>query len=97
MYDTSNAKELVSKHEEMEAWGVNIYRTYFETKNGRYFSARESRNLRKSFNLPENTEMQTMYISYDDLKIETKLSAKEIIGKSNVELYKKLFGEVEEA
>ena len=97
MYDTSKAKELVSVRELAIAYGVDVYRTYFVTENGRYFSAEKTADLRKWFNLPANAEIQTMYVGYDDLRMESKPTVKEIIGKSDIELYKQLFGEVEEA
>ena len=97
MYDTSKAKELVSVQEEMIVYGVTICRTYFVTENGRYFSAQKTTDIRKCFNLPANTEIHTMYIDYDDLRLETELAIKEIVGKTDIELYKQLFGEVEEA
>lgn len=97
MYDTSKAKEIVSVQDTVFAYGTIIYRTYFATENGRYFSANKTVDIRKSFNMPENTETQTIHIDYADLRIESEPAVKEIIGKTDVGLYKKIFGEVEEA
>lgn len=97
MYDTSKANKIIFEQKKESFYGTGIYRTYFVTENGRYFSAEKTMSLRKSYNLQKNTEIQTIYVEYDDLRIESELAVKEIIGKNNVELYKELFGEVEEA
>lgn len=98
MYDTSKAKKLFeTKEDELHGFFEAVYRVYFVTENGRYFSSKKTMSLRNSFDLLANTETKTMHIDYDDLRIESESVIKAIVGKTDIELYKQLFGEVEEA
>ena len=38
-----------------------------------------------------------VFTTYSDLRIEEKYTVKDLLGKNDYELYKKYFGEVEEA
>lgn len=70
-------------------------RVLLKTKNGNYFSCAQdirSVNEEKIDDIVENVT-----ISYYDLREETEESAKSYMGIHELDLYIKLFGEVEEA
>lgn len=98
MYDTSKATKLFTTSEDKRCFiGESVCRVYFVTANGRYFSARETTRHGKECKLLENIEVHTRDIYYSDLRVEAEVVVKAMIGKRDIELYKQLFGEVEEA
>lgn len=98
MYDTSKATELFTTNEDKRCFiNETVCRVYFVTTNGRYFSARETTRHGKECKPLENIEVHTRDIYYSDLKVEAEVVVKAMIGKRDIELYKQLFGEVEEA
>lgn len=98
MYDTSKATELFTTSEDGTCFiNETICRIYFVTTNGRYFSARETTRHGKECKPLENIEVHTRDIYYSDLRVEAEITVKSMIGQRNIELYKRLFGEVEEA
>lgn len=91
LYDTSKAEKVFS---------ISRCRTYFLTKNGRWFSADEDTE-RVSGKISEGERICIqdikVFTTYSDLRIEEKYTVKDLLGKNDYELYKKYFGEVEEA
>ena len=70
------------------------------TKNGRWFSADEDTE-RVSGKISEGKRICIrdikVFTTYKNLRIELESTVKILIGKNDYELYKKYFGEVEEA
>ena len=70
------------------------------TKNGRWFSADEDTE-RVSGKISEGERICIrdikVFTTYSNLRIEGRHTVKDLLGKNNYELYKKYFGEVEEA
>ncbi|SCH90722.1 Uncharacterised protein [uncultured Ruminococcus sp.] len=98
MYDTSKATELIVINKyERSSFSESVYRAYFVTENGRFFSADKVIDRRKEYKMLENIEVHTQYIHYSDLRVEAENVVKAIIGQHDIALYKQLFGEVEEA
>ena len=98
MYDTSKATELFTMSEDKRCFiHETVCRVYFVTTNGRYFSARKTTSHGKECRPLENIEVHTRDIYYSDLRVEAEITVKAMIGQRDIELYKRLFGEVEEA
>lgn len=98
MYDTSKATELIEIKEDVcFSLEETFYRVYLVTENGRYFSSRKTMGYRKECKPLENLEEYRRWIRYSDLRIESESAVKVVVGKTNIELYKQLFGEVDEA
>lgn len=70
------------------------------TKNGRWFSADEDTE-RVSGKISDGDRIRIqdikVFTTYSNLRIEGRYTVKDLLGKNNYELYKKYFGEVEEA
>lgn len=102
LYDTSKAEKVFSDPTSVNCICFNISRcrTYFLTKNGRWFSADEDTE-RVSGKISEGERICIrdikVFTTYSDLRIEEKYTVKDLLGKNDYELYKKYFGEVEEA
>lgn len=102
LYDTSKAEKVFSNPTSVNCIGFSISRcrTYFLTKNGRWFSADEDTE-RVSGKISEGERICIqdikVFTTYSDLRIEEKYTVKDLLGKNDYELYKKYFGEVEEA
>lgn len=98
MYDTSKATKLFTTSEDERCFiDESVCRVYFVTANGRYFSARETTRHGKECKLLENIEVHIRDIYYSDLRVEAEITVKSMLGQRDIELYKQLFGEVEEA
>lgn len=102
LYDTSKAEKVFSDPTSVNCscFGISRCRTYFLTKNGRRFSADEDTE-RVSGKISEGERICIrdikVFTTYSDLRIEEKYTVKDLLGKNDYELYKKYFGEVEEA
>lgn len=102
LYDTSKAEKVFSDPTSVNCicFGRSRYRTYFLTKNGRWFSADEDTE-RVSGKISEGERICIrdikVFTTYSNLRIEGRYTVKDLLGKNNYELYKKYFGEVEEA
>lgn len=102
LYDTSKAEKVFSDPTSVNCirFGRPRCRTYFLTKNGRWFSADED-TKRVSGKISEGERICIrdikVFTTYSDLRIEGKYTVKDLLGKNDYELYKKYFGEVEEA
>lgn len=102
LYDTSKAEKVFSDPTSVNCicFRISRCRTYFLTKNGRWFSADEDTE-RVSGKISEGERICIrdikVFTTYSDLRIEGKYTVKDLLGKNNYELYKKYFGEVEEA
>lgn len=102
LYDTSKAEKVFSDPTSVNCicFGRPRCRTYFLTKNGRWFSADEDTE-RVSGKISEGERICIrdikVFTTYSDLRIEGKYTVKDLLGKNDYELYKKYFGEVEEA
>lgn len=102
LYDTSKAEKVFSDPTSVNCicFGRSRYRTYFLTKNGRWFSADEDTE-RVSGKISEGDRIciqdMKVFTTYSNLRIEGRYTVKDLLGKNNYELYKKYFGEVEEA
>ena len=102
LYDTSKAEKVFSDPTSVNCiwFGRSRCRTYFLTKNGRWFSADEDTE-RVSGKISEGKRICIqdikVFTTYSNLRIEGRYTVKDLLGKNNYELYKKYFGEVEEA
>ena len=102
LYDTSKAEKVFSDPTSVNCicFIISRCRTYFLTKNGRWFSADEDTE-RVSGKISEGERICIrdikVFTTYSDLRIEEKYTVKDLLGKNDYELYKKYFGEVEEA
>lgn len=101
LYDTESAKKVFADEASLEyiALGRAMQRAYFLTPNGKWFSAKEeveTESITTDVGECRIQATKTIYI-YSDLRIEQKCKVKDLIGKNDYELYKKYFGEVEEA
>lgn len=102
LYDTSKAEKVFSDPTSVNriCFGRSRCRTYFLTKNGRWFSADEdTERVRGKISEGERICIRDIkvFTTYSDLRIEEKYTVKDLLGKNDYELYKKYFGEVEEA
>ncbi len=100
LYDTSKAEKVFSEPSvSCICFGKSRCRTYFLTKNGRWFSADEDTE-RVSGKISEGERICIqdikVFTTYSDLRIEKKITVKDLIGRNDYELYKKYFGEAEE-
>ena len=102
LYDTSKAEKVFSDPTSVNCicFGRSRCRTYFLTKNGRWFSTDEDTE-RVSGKISEGERICIrdikVFTTYSSLRIEGKDTVKDLLGKNDYELYKKYFGEVEEA
>lgn len=102
LYDTSKAEKVFSDPTSVNCiwFGRSRCRTYFLTKNGRWFSADEDTE-RVSGKISDGDRICIqdikVFTTYSNLRIEGRYAVKDLLGKNNYELYKKYFGEVEEA
>lgn len=101
LYDTESAKKVFTDEASLEyiALGRAVQRVYFLTPNGNWFSAKEKVEAESGITDAGEYRIQvtkTIY-TYSDLHIEQEATVKDLIGKNDYELYKKYFGEVEEA
>ena len=101
LYDTSKAEKVFSDPSvNCICFSISRCRTYFLTKNGRWFSADEDTE-RVSVKISEGERICIqdikVFTTYSDLRIEKKSTVKDLLGKNDYELYKKYFGEAEEA
>lgn len=102
LYDTSKAEKVFSDPTSVNyiCFGRSRCRAYFLTKNGRWFSADEDTE-RVSGKISEGKRICIrdikVFTTYKNLRIELESTVKILIGKNDYELYKKYFGEVEEA
>lgn len=100
LYDTSKAEKVFSEPSvSCICFSKSRCRTYFLTKNGRWFSADEDTE-RVSGKISEGERICIqdikVFTTYSDLRIEKKSIVKDLLGKNDYELYKKYFGEAEE-
>lgn len=100
LYDTSKAEKVFSEPSvSCICFSKSRCRTYFLTKNGRWFSADEDTE-RVSGKISEGERICIqdikVFTTYSDLRIEKKSTVKDLLGKNDYELYKKYFGEAEE-
>lgn len=102
LYDTSKAEKVFSDPTSVNCicFSISRCRTYFLTKNGRWFSADEDTE-RVSGKISEGERICIrdikIFTTYSNLRTEEKYTIKDLLGKNDYELYKKYFGEVEEA
>jgi hypothetical protein len=102
LYDTSKAEKVFSDPTSVNyiCFSRSRCRAYFLTKNGRWFSADEDTE-RVSGKISEGKRICIrdikVFTTYKNLRIELESTVKILIGKNDYELYKKYFGEVEEA
>lgn len=99
IYDTETSERVFFGDAEEITFGRSICRAYFITPHGRWFSAEEDVEAYKTFVAYDEYEQEDTVteITYRKLRIENVLAIKHLLGKIDVELYKKYFGEVEEA
>lgn len=101
LYDTSKAEKVFSVPSvNCICFSISRCRTYFLTKNGRWFSADEDTE-RVSGKISEGERICIrdikVFTTYSNLRIEEKYTVKDLLGKNDYELYKKYFGKAEEA
>ena len=101
LYDTESAKKVFADEASLEyiALGRAVQRAYFLTPNGKWFSAEEKAETESGITDVGECRIQvtkTIY-TYSDFRMEREDTVKILLGKNDCELYKKYFGEVEEA
>lgn len=101
LYDTESAKKVFTDESSLEyiTLGVSTQRVYFLTPNKHWFSAEERIETESGITDVGECRIQvtkTIFV-YSNLRMEKTHSVKDLIGKNDYELYKKYFGEVEEA
>lgn len=102
LYDTSASKKAFVDYTSLQevAFNVSKRRVYFLSPHGRWFSADEETEIKdEAIKDVGEFRMQTVKIAitYSDLRIEQEDDVRAVMGKNGYELYKKYFGEVEEA
>lgn len=101
LYDTESAKRVFTDEASLEyiALGRTVQRAYFLTPNGNWFSAEEKAETESGITDVGEYRIQVTKIiyTYSDLRMEREDTVKILLGKNDCELYKKYFGEVEEA
>ena len=101
LYDTSKVEEVFTEPEvSYICFGGSRCRAYFLTKNGRWFSAnKDTERVNGKISEGERICIQDIkvFTTYSDLRMEKTYRVKDLIGKNDYELYKKYFGEAEEA
>ena len=101
LYDTELAKKVFTDESSLEyiTFGKTKCRAYFITPYGNWFSAEvETENESGITDVGEYRIQVTKTIFvYSNLRMEKTHRVKDLIGKNDYELYKKYFGEVEEA
>lgn len=101
LYDTETAKRIFADESSLEyiSFGVSTQRVYFLTPNRHWFSAEERIETESGITDVGEYRIQVLktIFTYSDLHIEQEIAVKALIGKNDYELYKKYFGEVEEA
>ena len=101
LYDTSKAEKVFTDPDVEHIYlGSKRCRVYFLSPNGRWFSADENTECEteKITDVGEYRIQVTKIITtYKNLRIELESTVKTLIGKNDYELYKKYFGEAEEA
>lgn len=101
LYDTESAKKVFTYESSLEYITLcrAKRRAYFTTPHGNWFSAEEEVETESRITDVGRYCIQatkTIY-TYSDLRMEQEATVKVLIGKNDYELYKKYFGEVEEA
>lgn len=101
LYDTESAKKVFTDESSLEyiSFGVSTQRVYFLTPNRHWFSAEERIETESGITDVVEYRIQvtkTIFV-YSNLRMEKTHRVKDLIGKNDYELYKKYFGEVEEA
>lgn len=101
LYDTETAKRIFADESSMEyiSLGVSTQRVYFLTPNRHFFSAEEKIETESGITDTGEYRIQVdkTIFAYSNLQIEQTYRVKDLIGKNDYELYKKYFGEAEEA
>ena len=99
LYNTETAENVFYGNREEITFGRAIRRAYFITPNGRWFSADE--DIEVYTNSYEKGDLKhedtVVNARYSNLRMKNTIVIKQLLGKINVELYKKYFGEAEEA
>ena len=100
LYDTESSEKIFSDEKSLRYFAPTS-RVYFLTPRGRWFSAEEEVRVTCGDIINDDAQCPIRIIklifTYSDLRIEHKETVKTLIGKNDYELYKKYFGEVEEA
>lgn len=101
LYDTESAKKVFTDESSLKyiSLGVSTQRVYFLTPNRHWFSAEERIETESGITDVGECRIQvtkTIFV-YSNLRMEKTHRVKDLIGKNDYELYKKYFGEAEEA
>lgn len=101
LYDTESAKKVFTYESSLEYITLcrAKRRAYFTTPHGNWFSAEERIETESGITDVGECRIQVdkTIFAYSNLKMEKTHRVKDLIGKNDYELYKKYFGEVEEA
>ena len=101
LYDTDTSEKIFS--DETDAEYISLSRTkrraYFLTPHGKWFSAEEETETENGITDVGEYRIQVTntIFTYNNLRMEKTHRVKDLLGKNDYELYKKYFGEVEEA
>lgn len=99
LYDTESAERIFSDEKSLRHLAPTS-RIYFLTPNGKWFSTEEEVRVTCSVIIDDEQcpiRIIKLIFTYSDLRIEHEETVKILIGKNDYELYKKYFGEAEEA
>lgn len=95
LYKTETADFIIQEHFLFLDNNFSNVKAYFVTPKGNFFSATAYAERHKREK--DGTTVHELNIIYGDIKPEPPEVIKRVIGNANIELYKKYFGEVEEA
>ena len=101
LYDTESAERIFSDEKSKSLrYLAPTSRVYFLTPCGKWFSAEEEVRVTCDVIIDDEQcpiRIIKLIFIYSNLRIEHKETVKGLIGQNDYELYKKYFGEVEEA
>ena len=95
LYKTETAELIIQGHFSFVNSNFSDAKAYFVTPKGNFFSA--TAYAERHERVKDGVIVHELNIIYGNIKPEPPEAIKMAIGKTNIELYKKYFGEVEEA
>lgn len=99
LYDTESAEKIFSDEKSLR-YLAPTSRVYFLAPHGKWFSAEEKVRVTCDVIIDDEQcpiRIIKLIFTYSGLRIEHEETVKTLIGKNDYELYKKYFGEAEEA
>lgn len=101
LYNTETATKVIESDKEKVSWcGSYRVRTYFITTKGNWFSCDTFIELGRREYMKKvggiDVKVEEADVTYMDLRLESVQKVKSILGATDITIYKKYFGEVEE-